>query len=446
MLTSIFATGKLSRLVLVLAASLLVSACDLKVVATTGGTVTSSPAMINCRADGGTCLVRNYEDMRKKFGISRAQLIATPDAGYRLSHWNGCDSTERLHCWVNLDSDIEVKAVFKPLDYATDGDPNVSLRFVAVGDFGTGAREQELVANAMGSVCNQKGGCEFAIGLGDNIYDENPQSPYEDAFDRKFEQPMRNANFPFYMALGNHDNSLIIDGIGNWNRTGEIQVEYSHRNDRATDRWIMPSRYYQHSHPENSGAPTATFLALDSNPFMTVFEIDPEYWVWYEWNQGEWARNALAGSNAQWKIAYGHHPYLSNGMHGNAGNYEGIKPIDLFTRRFSGENYRRWLEKNICGKVDLFVAGHDHDLQLLHSIPECGNTIFMISGAGAKTRQLEGDATRNPFIYQQGNVLGFVIAEIQGNSITITFYTVSPDDGVATVAHKQTFKRRLRAG
>ena len=128
MLTSIFTTGKLSRLMLVLAGSLLVSACDLKVVATTGGTVTSNPAMINCRADGGTCLVRNYEDMRKKFGISRAQLIATPDAGYRLSHWSGCDSTERLNCWVDLDSDIEVKAVFKPLDYATDGDPTVRLR------------------------------------------------------------------------------------------------------------------------------------------------------------------------------------------------------------------------------------------------------------------------------------------------------------------------------
>ena len=313
-----------------------------------------------------------------------------------------------------------------------------------MGDFGTGTIQQEMVGNAMADVCDQRGGCNFAIGLGDNIYDENPQTPYADAFVHRFEHPFRNAQFPFYMTLGNHDNSLIIDGIGNFNRTGEVQVEYSYRTDRLTDRWKMPARYYRHDHPAGAGAPTATFLALDSNPFMTVFELDMEYWVWYEWKQGKWARDALASSNATWKIAYAHHPYLSNGLHGNAGNYEGVPVLELFTARFSGETYRRWLVDNICGKVDLYVSGHDHDLQLLHSIPECGNTIIMVSGAGAKTRSLEAGATRNPYWYQQGDTLGFSIGEINGNNLTLTFYTVNPSDGKASIAHQQTFKRRKR--
>ena len=434
------------KLLLVAPLALLLSACDLEVTATPGGTVTSDPAMINCRANSGTCVVRDYEDLDHLYNVSEAQLTAIPDPGYRFAGWAGCDSKKRLQCWVDLDDDIAVTATFKPLDYATGGTPGETLRFVAVGDFGTGAYQQELVANAMRNVCDGLGGCEFAIGLGDNIYDENPQSPYADAFVAKFEHPMRRANFPFYMTLGNHDNSLIIDGIGNFNRTGEVQVEYGNRTDRLTDRWIMPSRYYQHSHPASAGAPTATFLALDSNPFMTVFELDMEYWVWYEWQQAQWARNALASSNATWKIAYAHHPYLSNGLHGNAGNYEGVPAVELFTARFSGETYRRWVKDNICGKVDLYVSGHDHDLQLLHSIPECGNTIFMVSGAGAKTRPLEADQRRNPYMFQQGDTLGFAIADIVGNNLTITFYTVNPQDGQATAAYSQTFKRRARSG
>ena len=60
-------------------------------------------------------------------------------------------------------------------------------------------------------------------------------------------------------------------------------------------------------------------FGLDTNALMldTDFVGDPT-------SQREWLDASLAASNFQWKKSFGHHPYLSNGQHGNAGNYEGI--------------------------------------------------------------------------------------------------------------------------
>ena len=50
------------------------------------------------------------------------------------------------------------------------------LRFVALGDGGEGNTRQYAVAEAMRTVCIDKGGCEFALYLGDNIYDSGADS------------------------------------------------------------------------------------------------------------------------------------------------------------------------------------------------------------------------------------------------------------------------------
>jgi tartrate-resistant acid phosphatase type 5 len=422
------------RLLAFLSALFVLGGCDFEVVTTKGGTVSSDLGLIDCRHDGGTCLVRDYDRFDDSIGASKVQLIATPDEGYRFSHWNGCDWSERLHCYKKLSGDIEISATFEPIAYASGQPAPGALRFAAIGDFGTGDSNQELVGNAMAQVCNELGGCKFAIGLGDNMYDAVPESPYADVFDTMFEHPYRNVDFPFYMTLGNHDNSLLIDGFGNFNKAGEVQVAYTD----VSDKWFMPGRYHRHDYPANAGVPVATFLALDSSPFLTMFETDPDYWVWYQWEQGWWARNELADSNATWKVAYAHHPYLSNGLHGNAGNYDGL----YWLPRWAGRDWRDWLERNVCGKVDVFFTGHDHDLQVLHSIPECGNTIFVVSGAGGKTRSLHADERRNPYLAQLGDTLGFFIAEMQGNTLLLKMYTVSQADGQASLQFERSFKRR----
>jgi len=68
-------------------------------------------------------------------------------------------------------------------------DPDrAAVTFVALGDMGTGGSAQTQVAHAMYSVC-QRDGCDFVLGLGDNIYPHSVQSVRDPQFQDKFEQP-----------------------------------------------------------------------------------------------------------------------------------------------------------------------------------------------------------------------------------------------------------------
>src|SRR5436309_1190621 len=64
------------------------------------------------------------------------------------------------------------------------------VRFIALGDMGTGGEDQARVANAIGSVCSLRG-CDFAVGLGDLIYPAGTSSATDPQFDEKFEVPYR---------------------------------------------------------------------------------------------------------------------------------------------------------------------------------------------------------------------------------------------------------------
>jgi hypothetical protein len=80
-----------------------------------------------------------------------------------------------------------------------------SVRFVAIGDMGTGERPQYEVAQRMLEY-HQKFPFNFVILLGDNIY--GSKSPAE--LQKKFEipyKPLLDAGVQFYAALGNHDDT-----------------------------------------------------------------------------------------------------------------------------------------------------------------------------------------------------------------------------------------------
>jgi len=83
--------------------------------------------------------------------------------------------------------------------------PIETLRFIAFGDGGTGSGTQIQVADSVKAVCDAAGGCDFAIYLGDNIYDTGVDSANDQQFEDKFEIPYQNILFPFYVTLGNHD-------------------------------------------------------------------------------------------------------------------------------------------------------------------------------------------------------------------------------------------------
>lgn len=116
---------------------------------------------------------------------------------------------------------------------------------------------------------------------------------------------------------------------------------------------------------------------------------------------------ALASANTTWKIAFGHHPYLSNGNHGNAGEYDGTPG--------EGQTMADFVDQYVCGEMDAYLCGHDHVLEWLQ--PTCG-TEFLLSGSGASSYSIVGT---NP-TYFDDNSPGFLWIELDGNQFTGVFY------------------------
>ena len=311
--------------------------------------------------------------------------------------------------------------------------PDGVVRFIAIGDMGTGKDGQFKVAAAMKEVCDQRG-CDFAIGLGDNIYEDGVDDSMDIQFQTKFEEPYADIDFPFYMTLGNHDNTWIISGDGTDNDKGEHQVAYHYRDDRPSEKWQMPARYYTFDAPLNSDKPLVSFWSMDSTPLAGVTDADWEYNQFrYKKRQGDWLESTIAESSSPWKIAYAHHAFRSNGRHGNAGIYDYVPGLGVF--------YYDMVKDKVCDKVDVIIAGHDHDLQWLKPVDKCGKTFHIVSGAGGKTRELS-NPNRNEAYWQKDNTLGFFYIEIEGNEFRGTAYTVDSVSGEHTAAFSQTLQRK----
>lgn len=353
------------------------------------------------------------------------------------------------------------------------------VRFLVVGDAGSGTDAQLAVGAAMADVCEAKGratgriglaraeairqGCQFVLGLGDNIYEEGTRSVSDPQFFDKFERAYLGfpADLPFFMVSGNHDNSAFFGGDGAGNARGENQVDYTYApidttgtdasNPRKTARWQMPSRYYKFSAGGTPAKPLLEFFAIDSNQVAGGFpDASPEYsYSTYGLRQLNWLKQGMATSQARMKFAFAHHPYLSNGEHGNAGNYDDLIAAEagqstanplapslqaLLLPVLAGQRYKDFLEEAICDKADVYFNGHDHDLQWLASVPSCGKTEFIVSGAGGKQRAV-GDEDRNLARLQRYDQYGFFWVEVRAASndarplLTAEMYEVVDGEG-----------------
>ncbi len=359
-------------------------------------------------------------------------------------------------------------------DPEPDPEPLAALRFIVIGDSGSGSSGQYAVGEAIAAVCDHKGGmdeaspaagCHLALGLGDNIYESGVTSVDDPQFEEKFEKPFEPIQLPFYMVLGNHDNTGYVGGDGAGNARGEFQVDYHYFDGRLSNRWKMPDRYYRHTPAPTTrdGRPLVDFFALDSNPIAGGF-ADPDIayaYHTYGVDQRNWAVNALAGSNAVFKIAMAHHPYLSNGSHGNAGNYDGV-PHQILPV-LAGTRWKAFMEEAVCDQADFFLAGHDHDLQVLSGVPSsCGRTEFMVSGAAGKHRSID-DPQRNEALFQQGDEYGFMWlqaseADVEKQtpaSLCLEVYVVDKDvaglgvingDGELTPAFTHCYDKQAKTG
>ena len=105
-----------------------------------------------------------------------------------------------------------------------------------------------------------------------------------------------------------------------------------------------------------------------------------------------------------------------------------------------GGYVKQFVEEHICDDIDLLISGHDHNQQHLKPTHKCGNTEFIVTGAGARTKPLV-DTNRNPSYWQNGDTPGFFHIQIVANQMTITAYTVAEDADIAVEQHRRTIKK-----
>ena len=248
-----------------------------------------------------------------------------------------------------------------------------SVKFLVIGDSGTGDRAQNEVAARIAEAY-KRFKFEFAIMLGDNLYGRESARDYQ----RKFAQPYKpllDSGVKFYAALGNHDD--------------------------PSQRFYAPfnmdgKRFYTH------GKGDVKFFVLDST-YMTPDQLS-------------WLEKELDRSNEKWKIPYMHHPIYSSGeRHGSERDLQ-VLVEPLFLKH----------------GVDVVFAGHEHFYERLK--PQKG-IVYITQGGAAKLRR--GNIRDNSVMTAKGfdTDRSFTLIEILEDHMffeTISRLGAIADSGVIT--------------
>jgi tartrate-resistant acid phosphatase type 5 len=240
--------------------------------------------------------------------------------------------------WISLVNGVMLPSFLRvppPLFSVKDADQPV--RFLAFGDFGTGSNEQKRLALVMQQVNKQKP-FDFGLTLGDNFYQDGMTGTNDPRWRSWWEDIYSPLGIKFYATLGNHD----------WYGADSPASEILYSQQSAT--WRMPAPYYTFT------AGCAQFFAIDTNEMSEA--------------QISWLKDELAKSRARWKIVYGHHPIFSASANGGG-----------------SQKLQQTLLPILSGRVDLYLAGHNHNLQ--HLNPANGVDFLIVGGGGQKLDRIK---------------------------------------------------------
>ena len=265
------------------------------------------------------------------------------------------------------------------------------LAFVVVGDWGRdGASHQQDVADQMGRTASATAS-RFTVTVGDNFYPAGVQTATDakwlTSFEHIYGAPALQG--PWYGVLGNHD----------YRGNPEAQIAYA----ATGSRWRMPARYYTQSSVTPDGQEIDMFM-IDTSPMVRRYAAGSEDAVIRDNVRSQdvpaqlrWLDAALAKSTAPWKIVFGHHPVFSGGSaHGSTPELiADVKPL---------------LESH---GVQMYVSGHDHDLQ--HLVVD--GVTYVCTGAGSETRPVKPIAG-SQFCSDRS---GFTAYRLAGDRLTVDF-------------------------
>jgi hypothetical protein len=230
-----------------------------------------------------------------------------------------------------------------------------NVRFLVIGDTGTGSAQQEELSKIMLRY-RQTFPYEFALMLGDNMYGSEKAKDYKQKFEDIY-RSLLDQKVKFYAALGNHDES----------------------NQRFYEFFNMEGQEYYRFTKGN-----VSFYSLNSN--------------YMDKKQVEWFNNKLAADTSTWKIVFFHHPpYSSGGAHGSDTKLRQIvEPI--FVKH----------------GVNVVFAGHEHFYERIK--PQKG-IYYFISGSGGKLRK--GDVKQGSALTAKAYDadMSFMLVEIDDNQM-----------------------------
>lgn len=225
-----------------------------------------------------------------------------------------------------------------------------SVRFVIIGDTGTGSKKQHELANILIKV-RETFPYDFVLLLGDNLYGGESPADYKRKFADVY-RPILDQKVKFYASLGNHDEPA--------------QRFYEHFNMEGKE-------YYRFTKGN------VAFYALNSN--------------YMDKKQVKWLEDELAKDTSEWRFTFHHHPpYSSGGKHGSdKGLRKVVEPIFV--------KYG----------VNAVFAGHDHFYERIK--PQKG-IYYFVSGAGGKLRR--GDVKDNSPLTDKAfdQDMSFMLAEV----------------------------------
>lgn len=263
---------------------------------------------------------------------------------------------------------------------------------LAIGDCGVRRKDlarQRAVSDAMVRYAHQSQFRPDALALlGDNFYGglgragvKSPRwaSNIEEMY------PADAFPCPLYGALGNHDYS---DGaVG-----GSAPAQLAYRTHAAESRWTMPHKWYRFT-VRAVDDPVATVLVIDTNFTFNSGLTSRERKRQWAWLTDELSRPR----ETPWLFVFGHHPVFSNGSHGDTRTL--VDHLDPLLRRH---------------RVDLYLSGHDHDLQ--HIEFDRHPTSFVVSGAGGARARAIRERRRGAFAKA---VYGFTHIELHREQFTL---------------------------
>jgi hypothetical protein len=249
-----------------------------------------------------------------------------------------------------------------------------SLKFMAMGDMGTGDSAQYQTAEQM-ATARARFPFDTVIMLGDNMYGSQKPSDFVQKFEKPY-KPLLDAGVQFFAALGNHDEQTNVN-YKPWNMNGQ--------------------RFYSFVRG------SVRFFALDTD------YLDPP--------QIAWITKALQDAKEPWKIVFFHHPLYSDGRrHGSA--------VDL----------RVILEPLfIQNNVNVVFSGHDHIYERI--IPQHGIPYWVVGSAGQLRK---GDLKRSALTAAGFDTdQCFLLCEVDGDTLSFVAISRTGATVDSGVIHRQ---------